>query len=134
MRSSVQKWRRIRRLAVLVLTLVLVCIPALSSGASVNRSTQPMMTIAITNNSSRDVYHLYLSPVDRDAWGPDLLAEGTVVKSGQTFTLSDVSCAGNEIKVVAEDKQGCFVYGIVGCAEASTSWTITDATQADCGN
>jgi hypothetical protein len=117
-----------------MLTLVLVCLPALSSGASVNRSTQPMMTIAITNNATRDIYHLYLSPVERDAWGPDLLAEGTVVKSGQTFTLSDVSCAGNEIKVVAEDKQGCFVYGIVGCAEASSSWTITDATPPDCGN
>ncbi len=134
MRSTVQKWHRNRRLAVVMLTLVLVCLPALSSGASVNRSTQPMMTIAITNNATRDIYHLYLSPVERDAWGPDLLAEGTVVKSGQTFTLSDVSCAGNEIKVVAEDKQGCFVYGIVGCAEASSSWTITDATPPDCGN
>lgn len=134
MRSSVQKSHRNRRAAVLVLTFVLVCISAISSGASVSRSTQPMMTIAVTNDSSRDVYHLYLSPVDRDAWGPDLLAEGTVVKPGQTFTLTDVSCAGNEIKVVAEDKQGCFVYGIVGCAEASSSWTITDATPPDCGS
>jgi len=134
MRSSVQKSHRNRRSAVLVLTFVLVRIPAISSGASVSRSTQPMMTIAVTNDSSRDLYHLYLSPVDRDAWGPDLLAEGTVVKPGQTFTLTDVSCAGNEIKVVAEDKQGCFVYGIVGCAEASSSWTITDATPPDCGN
>jgi hypothetical protein len=93
-----------------------------------------MMTIAVTNNSSRDIYHLYLSPVDHDAWGPDLLTEGTIVRVGQSYNINDVSCAGNEVKVIAEDRQGCFVYGIVGCAQASTGWTITDATAPDCGN
>ena len=136
MRSSVEYLQRKKRLAVLVaLICALISISALSSAVSTSVArTQPMMMIAVTNNSSRDMYHLYLSPVDRDAWGPDLLAEGTLLKPGQTFTINEASCAGNEIKVIAEDKQGCFVYGVVGCAQSSASWAISDATPADCGN
>jgi len=136
MRSSVENLQRKKRSAVLVaLICALIGISALSSAVSTSVArTQPMMMIAVTNNSSREMHHLYLSPVDRDAWGPDLLSEGTILKPDQTFTISEASCAGNEIKVIAEDKQGCFVYGIVGCANASTGWAITDTTPPDCGN
>jgi hypothetical protein len=116
------------------LVCVLVSIPALSSAAiPTGSSTQPIMAIAVANNSSREFHHLYLSPVDRNEWGPDQM-DGTVLKTGQTFTITEVSCSGNEIKVIAEDKDGCFLYGVVGCAQASTGWTITDATPPDCGN
>jgi hypothetical protein len=136
MRSSMEKTQGRKRLAVLIALMCgLVGISALSGAARARvSSTQPMMTIAVTNNSSRDIYHLYLSPVDHDAWGPDLISEGTVLRVGQSFNINDVSCDGNEIKVIAEDRQGCFVYGIVGCAQASTGWTITDAMPPDCGN
>lgn len=135
MRSSLEKLRTKKRLAVLVALIgALVSIPALSRAAGAGaRTRQPMITIAVTNNSSRDIYHLYLSPVDRDAWGPDVVADGTIVKTGQTFNINDVSC-GSEIKVIAEDKQGCFVYGIVGCGQQSTNWIITDAMTPDCGS
>ena len=136
MRRSIKKSQGKRRFAMLVaLICALVSITALSGATRAGVSTaQPMTTIAVTNNSTRDIYHLYLSPVDRDAWGPDLVPEGTIVRPGQTFNINEVSCSGNEIKVVAEDKQGCFVYGVVGCAAASTNWTITDATAPDCGS
>jgi hypothetical protein len=124
-----------RLLMLVALMCALVAIPALSSAAiPTGSSAQPTMAIAVTNNSSREIRHLYLSPVDRDAWGPDLMAEGTVLRPNQTFNINDVSCGGNEIKVIAEDQQGCFVYGVIGCAQASTGWTITDATAPDCGN
>jgi len=136
MSRSIKKSQGKRRFAMLVAVIcALVSVTALSGATRAGVSAaQPMMTIAVTNNSSRDIYHLYLSPADRDAWGPDLVPEGTIVRPGQTFNINEVSCAGNEIKVVAEDKQGCFVYGVVGCAEASTGWTITDATPLDCGS
>lgn len=125
-----------KKFAVLAtLICALVVIPPLSSVANTHASTnQPVMTIAVTNNSSREIYHLYLSPVDRDAWGPDLLSEGTILRIGETFTISDATCSGNELKVIAEDRQGCFVYAVLGCAAASSGWTITDATPPDCGN
>lgn len=135
MRSSMEKLQGRKLLAVLVaLVGTLVSIPALSSAAGTSSAAaQPMLTIAVTNNASRDILHVYLSPVDRDAWGPDLVTEGTIIKTGQTFNINDVSC-GSEIKVIAEDRQGCFVYGIVGCGQQSTMWTITDTMPADCGN
>jgi hypothetical protein len=135
MRSSMEKSQVRKRLAVLVALLcALVSIPVLSSAAGTGASSaQPMLTIGVTNNATRDIYHLYLSPVDHDAWGPDLMTEGTVLKTGETFNINDVSC-GSEIKVIAEDKQGCFVYGVVGCGQESTNWTITNDMPADCGN
>lgn len=122
---------------VLIFTLLIGAagsINALSSAAvrDVSR-TEPMMTITVTNNSSREVYHLYLSPVDRNKWGPDLL-NGTIIRTGENFAINDVTCEGNEIKIIAEDKTGCFTYGILGCGQNATDWTITNEMPADCGN
>ena len=63
MRSSVEKLQNKKRSAVFVaLICTLVGISAFSSAVSTSVArTQPMM-IAVTNNSSRDMYHLYLSP------------------------------------------------------------------------
>jgi len=124
-----------RKLILASVMCALVGIPALPSAAG-NRvlNAQPLITIAVTNNSTRDITHLYLSPPDQNAWGPDLLAEGTVLGTGQTLNIPETSCGANEIKVIAEDRQGCFVYGLVGCSQASAIWTITDATPPDCGN
>lgn len=137
MRSSTQKAQNklgVRLLMLATLMCALVSVPALSGYAtSAGVSAQPVMAIAVTNNSNREIHHLYLSPIDRDAWGPDQL-DGSVVRTGQTFTITDVSCPGNEVKVVAEDNNGCFLYGVVSCAQASTGWTIANDTPADCGN
>jgi hypothetical protein len=92
------------------------------------------MSITVTNNSDRPIYHLYLSPADHDAWGPDLMTPNTSINKGQSFTITDAACSANEIKVIAEDQQGCFSYGVVSCAQATTSWTIANDTPADCGN
>lgn len=134
--TRLQALKRFVALATLVCALVSIPAfsPSLSNAANTHVASQPMMTIAVANNSSRDILHLYLSPVDHDAWGPDLLTEATILRAGQTFTIADATCSGNEIKVIAEDRQGCFVYAIVGCAQASAGWTLTDATPVDCGN
>ena len=123
------------RLFVLVtLFCAFVAIPFLPSAANPKVSTvRPVMSIAVTNSSSREVMYLYLSPVDRESWSGDQL-EGQVLAPGQSFTIGDASCSGNEIKVVAEDRDGCFFYGIVSCAQASTGWNITNDLPRDCGN
>jgi hypothetical protein len=59
--------------------------------------------------------------------------DGSALKTGETFTVTDVSCTGAEIKVIAEDKDGCFFYGIVSCAQSSATWTITNELPRDCG-
>ena len=137
MRSSTRKAQSkvsARLLMLATLMCALVSVPALTGYAfSAGSSTQPMLTIAVTNNSNREIFYRYLSPVDRNEWGPDLM-DGSTLKTGQTFTITDASCPGNEIKVIAEDKDGCFMYGLISCAQASTGWIITNDTPADCGN
>ena len=93
-----------------------------------------LMSINVVNNSNRIIRHLYLVQTEQSAWGPDLMNQDASLTTGQTFTITDVSCATNEIKVIAEDPQGCFMYGTVSCAEASNTWTITNDTPLDCGN
>lgn len=137
MRSSTRKPQSKVRARLLILTALvgaLASMPALAGHAVSSRlSMEPVMAIAVTNNSSQEIHHLYLSPVDRNDWGPDQM-DGTVLKTGDTFTIAEASCTGNEIKVIAEDKFGCFMYGVVSCAEASAAWTITNDTPRDCGN
>jgi hypothetical protein len=53
--------------------------------------------------------------------------------NGGSFTISNVSCSGSTIKVIAEDQDGCFSYQVVSCSEGAT-WTITNDTARDCGN
>ena len=135
MKNSMVKTDRkgARLLIFTLLACALVSIPALSSasGRGVSRA-EPMMTITVTNNSSHEVYHLYLSSVDNNKWGPDLL-DGTIIRTGESFAINDVSC-GNEIKIIAEDKAGCFIYGTLGCGQATTEWIITNDMPVDCGN
>jgi len=132
-RSNTHFLPRLMALAVLagtVMSVQILCQRASASAMAANA----WMGITVTNNATRDIRHLYLTPVERDVWGPDLMSEGTVLRTGQTFTISEVTCSANEIKVVAEDGEGCFVYGVVSCAQATTSWTITNDAPRDCGN
>jgi hypothetical protein len=88
--------------------------------------------ISVTNNSSRRMVHLYLSPPNSDKWGADELDDAVMIP-GDAFTLSNVDCPASSIKVVAEDQDGCFVSVVVACSE-NASWSITNDLTPDCGN
>ena len=106
---------------------LMVCGPLLSSAYA------PSTAITIVNNSSREIRHVYLSAPDQNNWGSDQLVNSVISPSGGSFTISNVSCSGASIKVIAEDQDGCFLYQVVTCSE-NVTWTIaTDATR-DCGN
>src|ERR1044071_7556914 len=68
----------------------------------------------VNNRSDWDIYHMYLSPEQKDTWGPDQLGEH-VIKSGESFTLNDIPCGEYDIKLVDEDGDACVVEGIVMC-------------------
>lgn len=90
-------------------------------------------TITVTNNSSREIAHLYTSPTDRKEWSSDQLPEGSKLHTDGSFTLTNVICESDQIKVIAEDKDGCFLYSVVSCQETST-WTLNNNTPRDCEN
>jgi hypothetical protein len=111
----------------LILSAVLVtaaALPLLSSAHSSN-------SVNIVNNSSRNIRYVYLSHVNADDWTPNQLS-GNGISPGQSSTISNYSCDQQQIKVIAEDADGCFLSAVITCGGGAT-WTITNETAADCG-
>ena len=106
---------------------IMVCAPLLST------AHEPTTAITIVNNSSREIRHVYLSAPDSNNWGSDQLVNSSIPPNGGSFTISNVSCSGANIKVISEDSDGCFSYEIVSCSNNAT-WTITSSTSRDCVN
>jgi hypothetical protein len=125
MKNSRSK-RNFFRLA--ILSLSLFALTALSSGRT------PMATsVNIVNNSSKAISSVYLSNVNADDWTGNQLSNGAVIAPGQSYDLSNIACDQQQIKVIGEDQDGCFVSTVVNCGENS-SWTITASTPKDCGD
>lgn len=125
MRDSQVKRNPLRPFALIAALCALAALPLLSSARARTHS------INVVNDSSRQIIHIYLSPVDADNWGPEQLG-GSVIASGQSFEVSNVACTQPQVKVVAEDGDGCFISAPVSCGGATT-WTITNEAAADCG-
>ncbi|HKR02765.1 MAG TPA: hypothetical protein VJT09_18950 [Pyrinomonadaceae bacterium] len=119
--------RNLRRLLTFCAVLcALAALPLLSSARPATTS------VNIVNNSNREIRHVYLSRVDVDDWSGDKL-NGTAIAPGQSATVSNFSCDSQQIKVIGEDQDGCFVSTVVACG-SNASWTITNETVADCGH
>jgi hypothetical protein len=125
MKNSRSK-RNFFRLA--ILSLSLFALAALSSART------PMATsVNIVNNSNKAISSVYLSHVNADDWTGNQLSNGTTIAAGQSYNLSNIACDQQQIKVIGEDQDGCFLSTVVNCGESST-WTITNETSRDCGN
>ena len=107
----------------------LVVLPWLSSARPA--SIYPATSINIVNSSNRVIRYVYLSHVDVDDWTGDKLG-GTAISPGQSSTVSNFSCDQQQIKVIGEDQDGCFLSTVVACG-GDANWTITNDTLADCG-
>ena len=123
MKNSRSK-RNFYRLA--ILSLSLFALAALSSART------PMATsVNVVNNSSREIRAVYLSHVNADDWTGNQLNNGAVIAAGQSYNLSNVACDQQQVKVIAEDQDGCFLSTVVSCGDSAT-WTITNDTARDC--
>jgi hypothetical protein len=117
--------KRFYRLTILSVALTaFAALPFLSSARPANSTN-------IVNNSSRQIIHVYLSHVNADDWSGDQLG-GNTIAPGQSYDLSNYSCDQQQMKLIGEDQDGCFLTTIVACGGANT-WTITNSTAADCG-
>ena len=112
-----------------VALLAVAALPLLSSGRSRARTT--VTSVNIVNSSSRTIVHAYLSHVNADDWSGNQLGDATI-GPGQSFNLANVTCDQQQVKVIAEDQDGCFLSTAVNCGDAST-WTVTNDTPRDCG-
>jgi hypothetical protein len=115
------------------LVALAICVGIMVCGPLLSQAHVSTSSITIVNNSGREIRHLYLSAPDQNNWGSDQLSNSVISPNGGSFTISDASCGGSSIKVIAEDQEGCFSYQVVSCSEGAT-WTITNETARDCGN
>jgi hypothetical protein len=115
--------RNLRRLAIF-------CI-ALFSLAALSSARTSTTSVNIVNNSNREIRNVYLSHVNVDDWGGNQLGN-SIISPGQSFNLSNVTCDQQQVKVIGEDQDGCFLSTVVACGGNAT-WTITNDTAADCG-
>ena len=109
-----------------VALLTVVAVPLLSSART------PATSVNIVNNSSKEIRNVYLSHVGTDDWSGDQLSNGATIAAGQSFTLNNVACDQQQVKVIGEDQDGCFLSTVVTCGDSAT-WTITNDTARDCG-
>jgi len=115
--------------------LIIICV-ALLAIASLPMQLKARATstsVNIVNNSSREIRNVYLSHVNADDWSGDLLTEGNNITPNHSVSLNNIACDQAQVKVIAEDQDGCFLSTVVNCGDQAT-WTITNDTAADCGS
>ena len=110
--------------------LVIFCI-ALFALAALSSARTATTSVNIVNNSNKEIRNVYLSHVNLDDWGSNQLGDTTILP-GQSFTLNNVACDQQQVKVIGEDQDGCFLSTVVNCGDNAT-WTITNDTARDCG-
>jgi hypothetical protein len=111
--------------------LIILCV-GLFALAAFSAARTMTTSVNIVNNSDRAIRNVYLSHVNVDDWGNNQLSEGTTIAAGQSFNLGNVACDQQQVKVIAEDQDGCFASTVVSCGNSAT-WTITNDTARDCG-
>jgi len=106
--------------------LAVVAVPLLSSARTQTTS------VNIVNNSSKEIRNVYLSHVNSNDWSGNQLSDGTTIAPGQSYNLGNLACDQQQVKVIGEDRDGCFLSTLVSCGDSAT-WTITNDTARDCG-
>jgi hypothetical protein len=109
-----------------ILSIAIFAVAALSSARTATTS------VTIVNNSNKEIRNVYISHVNVDDWGGNQLGDRTLLP-GQSVALDNLACDQQQVKVIGEDQDGCFVSTIISCGDNST-WTITNNMARDCGN
>src|SRR5438128_2129370 len=111
--------------------VIILCV-GLSAVATLSSARTATTSVNIVNNSNKEIRNVYVSHVNVDDWGANQLGDTTIVP-GQTFTLNNVACDQQQVKVIGEDQDGCFVSTVVTSGDNAT-WTINNDTPRDCGS
>lgn len=86
--------------------------------------------IKIVNNSKWDIDNIYISNVDENEWGNDLLGSDEILSPGE-FIYVYADCYTYDVKLVDEDEIECELYDVDICSGNET-WFIGDLTK--CGD
>ena len=89
-------------------------------------------TVAVVNDSSREIHHLYVSPTRETRWGADQLRD-EVLSPGERLALSGLQCDAYDVKVVDGEGAACILQAVELCGEES-GWRLTDEDLGSCGS
>jgi len=99
---------------------VALCAAVLSFGVATSAFA---LQLQVINKSKTSVHHLYVSPANQKAWGPDQLGDAAV-EPGSQFNLHGIEAGTYDVKLVAEDGTECEVDG--ADIDGSKEWVITE--------
>ena len=85
---------------------------------------------SLINNSSFDIYELYISPSAARRWGPDQLGN-EILEPGYSYTFSGLDCGKYDFKLVDEDGDVCILNEAYLCG-AEGEAVLTDKDLLDC--
>src|SRR6266853_464397 len=103
--TNSNSWKRTKSsMIICVALIVFASLPLLSSARSKSAST----SVNIVNSSSREIRNVYLSHVNAEYWGSNQLGNSTI-SAGQSFDLNISSWDQQQVKVIGEDQDGCFL-------------------------
>ncbi len=85
---------------------------------------------SLVNDSSYDIFALFISPSRSNHWGQDQLGN-EILEPGDAFIFSGLPCDNYDIKLVDEDKDVCIVQGIYLCGAEGEAF-LTDDELLDC--
>ena len=115
-----------RSFIIICVALVAVAIlPLLSRARTISTP------VNVVNNSSGEIRSIYASHINADDWSASLI--GSSISPGGSYQLSDVACDAQQMKLIAEDQDGCFTSTVITCGQSST-WTISNDSAKDCGH
>ena len=103
---------------------------ARAAAASQAATSSGGASITLRNRSNWAILSIYLSPVSQTSWGPDQLG-ANVLHTGETFTLTGVSCDHYDLKLVDEDRDECGLRDVDIC-HVDAGWTIDNDDLLPC--
>jgi len=88
-------------------------------------------SISIHNQSSWEIHQIYLSPIDQEAWGEDLLRGKTIDARGGILDVKKIACDTYDVRLVDEQGAVCIVRNANLCADTET-WVFDDEELLAC--
>ncbi len=133
MKKSTPKYRGLLLAALFcaALSALLLSTPA-STGRAAARPAEPASnrySLSITNSSKYDIHRLYMSSSEDRNWGPDQLGD-YILKTGQSYTITDIVPGEYDVKFVDEDGDECVLKNIQ--IFKNTSWELTTKWLTQC--
>ena len=78
--------------------------------------------LEIVNKSKVDIHHIFISPANQKAWGPDQLGADSI-EPGARFTINKIPTGTYDLKLVDEDGTECVLEDVA--IDEGKVWTIT---------